>query len=294
MCARVYPATQSCRNPCDPVDCSTPDSSSVGFPRQEYWTRLPFPSRASSTPGITPAFPALAGGFFTSEPPGKPCGVPCWPLHGLSPPVRLSRGAPAPAPLALGCRARRPAFSSWSLEKVGRSPEALRVLPACLRAEPQVCRLESLEGRISCRNQCREQGSDCPCHGASKQPVRDEVVPPVTSLQRSFHGALWPWASWAPPAIGECCQGHLCAPALGDEGLFIPFRARWSRAPLQGSGSSPSRALLVWGGCVVGCFFWRAGCLPTTERLCRVRQGRLPTTPGKQSQIPVGHLWGPR
>ena len=46
---------------------------SMGFPRQEYWSGLPFPSlRELPNPGIEPASPALAGGFFTNEPPGKP------------------------------------------------------------------------------------------------------------------------------------------------------------------------------------------------------------------------------
>ena len=45
----------------------------MGFPRQEYWSGLPFPSpRDLPDPGIEPASPALAGGFFTTEPPGKP------------------------------------------------------------------------------------------------------------------------------------------------------------------------------------------------------------------------------
>jgi len=42
----------------------------MGFPRQEYWSGLPFPSLPY--PGIKPASPALVGGFFTTEPPGKP------------------------------------------------------------------------------------------------------------------------------------------------------------------------------------------------------------------------------
>ena len=49
---------------------------SMGFPRQEYWSGLPFPLPGDLLdPGIepgSPASPALAGGFFTSEPPGKP------------------------------------------------------------------------------------------------------------------------------------------------------------------------------------------------------------------------------
>ena len=51
---------------------------SVGFPRQEYWSGLPFssPGNPLST-GMKPASPALAvvkklSGFFTVEPPEKP------------------------------------------------------------------------------------------------------------------------------------------------------------------------------------------------------------------------------
>ena len=44
----------------------------MGFPRQEYWSGLPFPSPgALPISGIRPNFPALAGGFFITEPPGK-------------------------------------------------------------------------------------------------------------------------------------------------------------------------------------------------------------------------------
>ena len=46
---------------------------SMGFSRQEYWSGLPFPSPGGlPDPRTEPASPALAGGFFTSEPPGKP------------------------------------------------------------------------------------------------------------------------------------------------------------------------------------------------------------------------------
>ena len=41
--------TQSCLTLCDPTDCSPPGSSVHGFPRQEYWSGLPFP-----TPGGPP------------------------------------------------------------------------------------------------------------------------------------------------------------------------------------------------------------------------------------------------
>ena len=48
-------------------------SLSVGFPRQEHWTGLPFPSLGDlPDSGIEPMSPPLAGRFFTTEPPEKP------------------------------------------------------------------------------------------------------------------------------------------------------------------------------------------------------------------------------
>ena len=46
---------------------------SRGFPRQEHWRGFSFPSSGDlPDPGIEPMSPSLAGGFFTTEPPGKP------------------------------------------------------------------------------------------------------------------------------------------------------------------------------------------------------------------------------
>ena len=45
----------------------------MGFPRQEYWNELPFPSPGDLPDlGIEPVSPALVDGFFTAEPPGQP------------------------------------------------------------------------------------------------------------------------------------------------------------------------------------------------------------------------------
>ena len=58
----VIPCTIACQAPLP-----------VGFPRQEYLSRLPFPSPGDlPNPRIKPASPVLAGGFFIIEPPGKP------------------------------------------------------------------------------------------------------------------------------------------------------------------------------------------------------------------------------
>ena len=44
---------------------------SVGFSRQEYWSRLPFPSPGDlPDPGMEPRSPALRADTLTSEPPG--------------------------------------------------------------------------------------------------------------------------------------------------------------------------------------------------------------------------------
>ena len=56
------------------TDCQAP--LSMGFPRQEYWNGLPFPSPGDlPNPGMEPCSLALqvvsciAGRFFTAEPP---------------------------------------------------------------------------------------------------------------------------------------------------------------------------------------------------------------------------------
>ena len=72
--------SQSCLNLVTPwtVACQAP--LYMEFSRQEYWSELPFPLPGDlPDPGIkpkSPAAPALAGGFFTTKPPGKA-------VHGL-------------------------------------------------------------------------------------------------------------------------------------------------------------------------------------------------------------------
>ena len=70
LCAKLL---QSCPTLCDPMDCSQPGSSVHGFPRQEYWSGLPFPSPGDlPDPGIESTSPAWAGDFSSPEPRGKP------------------------------------------------------------------------------------------------------------------------------------------------------------------------------------------------------------------------------
>ena len=50
------------------MDCSPPDSFAMGFPRQENWNGLPFPSaRDVADPGMKSTSPALEGRFYTTE-----------------------------------------------------------------------------------------------------------------------------------------------------------------------------------------------------------------------------------
>ena len=60
-------------------DFATPQTAahqvplSMEFSKQEYQSGLPFPTPGNLfNPGIKPESPALACGFFITEPPGKP------------------------------------------------------------------------------------------------------------------------------------------------------------------------------------------------------------------------------
>ena len=52
---------QLCPTLSDPIDCSLPGFSILGFSKQKYWSGVPLPSP-----------PALVGTFFTTELPWKP------------------------------------------------------------------------------------------------------------------------------------------------------------------------------------------------------------------------------
>ena len=58
---------------CNPVACSPPGSSVHGISQARILGWVPIPSAGDlPDPGIEPASPALAGRFFTTEPPGRP------------------------------------------------------------------------------------------------------------------------------------------------------------------------------------------------------------------------------
>ena len=69
----VCSVAHSCPIPCDPRTLTHEAPLSIEFSRQEYCSRLPFPTPGDlPDPGVEPKSPALAGGFCTTEPPGKP------------------------------------------------------------------------------------------------------------------------------------------------------------------------------------------------------------------------------
>ena len=82
---------------------------SMGFPRKEYWSGLPAPPPDDLPhPGIEPVSPALAGRFFTIEPPRKP-------LPGNTVSKNL---------VPTGCPLTLPAPLQWeSIWRAGRFPQ---------------------------------------------------------------------------------------------------------------------------------------------------------------------------
>ena len=65
----VCSVAQSCLTLLQPIDYRPPDPLSMGFPKQEYWSGMPFPSPGDlPKPGIESAplaSPALVGRFFS-------------------------------------------------------------------------------------------------------------------------------------------------------------------------------------------------------------------------------------
>ena len=71
-CSKVL-VTQLCLTFCNPHGLLPARLLSLGFPRQEYWSGLPFPSaRDLPNPGTEPRSPALQADSLPAEPQGKP------------------------------------------------------------------------------------------------------------------------------------------------------------------------------------------------------------------------------
>ena len=69
----------SCPTLCNPMNCSSPGSSVHGFSRQEHWSGLPCPHPGESFRSRDRTHTSCtAGGFFTTEPLGKPYYLLCY------------------------------------------------------------------------------------------------------------------------------------------------------------------------------------------------------------------------
>ena len=85
---------------------------SMGFSSKEYWSGLPFPPPGILPhPGAEPLTPALAGGFFTTAPPGEPFrSMPR--VRGQSRDSNLAPGSSRPV-LSEQCQACGKRFEKW-------------------------------------------------------------------------------------------------------------------------------------------------------------------------------------
>ena len=86
LCCR-HSVASSCLTLWGPVDDSLPGSFSVGFSRQEYWSKLPcLPSRGSSLPRDQTRVSCLTDRSFTAELPGRSISAS---IIFLSPPISI-------------------------------------------------------------------------------------------------------------------------------------------------------------------------------------------------------------
>ena len=140
------------------VACQAP--LSVGFSRQEYWSGLPIPPPGDlPDPGIKPTSPALAGRFFTTEPPGKP--------------LRYNWGITVVR----------------SFGKIGRSPDFLEMCNPYLREKCHVIRTLKY---LSKSNKWNKLATFCCTHWPPKQrdleiPIRERTTILQTSLELVYH-----------------------------------------------------------------------------------------------------------
>ena len=134
---------KSCQTLCDPWTVAHQAPLSLGLPRQEYWSGLPFPSPGDlPNSGIEPTSPALAGRSFTAEPAGKPGQVYaclvyiciCTPLKMLARLCALSAALKPrwsePSPGCLGCHC----LSIMSPLK-SCPPHTWQTMPECMGAQ---------------------------------------------------------------------------------------------------------------------------------------------------------------
>ena len=195
---------------------------SMGPSRQEYWNGLPFPTPGDlSDPGILPVSlvsPALAGGFFTTEPPGKPKGGRTGRQTGGETRDHQRQYLPSCLPATGGGRA--------GPENLGAAGEAAYVT---LVSRPQGC-----SQRQGARQQ-RHEGCLLPPH-----PQRDPWLQPLvpTSLPST---AVHP-RNPIPQHGRGACDPSLHVPPLQWQSLQLSSGTRQKCLPPSAQGVPPAPA----------------------------------------------------
>ena len=96
---------------CNPMDCSP---LSMGFSRQECWSRLPCPPPGDlPNPGIEPRSPALQVDSLPSKTQGKPSALLCTCILMSLCSVHITPSLPSPTPICLLQVARHGRTWSW-------------------------------------------------------------------------------------------------------------------------------------------------------------------------------------
>ena len=92
-----YSVVKLCLSPCESWTLAHLVPLSMGFPRQEYWSVLLFPSSGEIFPlpdtGIEPTSPALAREFFMPKSPGNPI-IRVWCMLFRVPRIATCPGSP--------------------------------------------------------------------------------------------------------------------------------------------------------------------------------------------------------
>ena len=187
---------QSCPTLCDLMDCSPPGSSVHGIfqARVLQWVTISF-SRVSSQPRdwtTSLAYPALAGRFFTTEPPGKPW----WKPMGTLQLQLFSSTASIPGILAGGWPERGSASSSLEGDPGGAWAGLILRDRSCVSV--WACTHHS--GKLR-KHQCAPPASHIHLHTS---PLASSATPENMCVRLFTHTH-----THTAPAPGQMCSRHV-------------------------------------------------------------------------------------
>ena len=171
----------------------------MGFPRQEHWSELPFPSPEDlPNPGLKPTSPAWAGRFLIAEPPGKPILHIAGYICQCQPPfgIPLFRLGPRSCPLSLLFK------KHW----LSRSSERLLSVPPC----------EIRYTEVSCIARCVNY-SVCPEQGFMEGSA--EVI--FHSFLQSYCLHFIKMRNWASVKLRRLVRSRAASKVMGARCLTI-------------------------------------------------------------------------